>query len=101
MADEIETKTTPEAAPETAPKTTPEAAPETARPEPNRSKSSFRSASTSTSAVDSRLTGGSGVQRSHLRDRKAWLKGRTRAGQTWAQRKTASVTYCPAKVRAG
>ena len=95
MADEIEPKTTPEAAPE--------AAPETARPEPNRSKSSFRSASTSASVstVDSRLTGGSGVQRSHLRDRKAWLKGRSRAGQTWAQRKTASLTYCPAKVRAG
>jgi hypothetical protein len=89
MADEIE------------PKTTPEAAPEAARPEPNRSKSSFRSAPTSTGTVDSRLTGGSGVQRSHLRDRKAWLKGRSRAGQTWAQRKTASVTYCPAKVRAG
>ena len=89
MADEIE------------PKTTPEAAPEAARPEPNRSKSSFRSASTSSSVstVDSRLTGGSGVQRSHLRDRKAWLKGRSRAGQTWAQRKASSVTYCPAKTR--
>jgi hypothetical protein len=103
MADEIEPKTAPETAPETAPQTASETAPQTARPEPNRSKSSFRSASASTSvsAVDSRLTGGSGVQRSHLRDRKAWLKGRTRAGQTWAQRKTASVTYCPAKVRAG
>jgi len=51
-------------------------------------------------AVDSRLTGGSGVQRSHLRDRKAWLKRRTRAGQTWAQRKANSLTYCPAKTRA-
>ena len=38
-------------------------------------------------------------QRSHLRDRKAWLKRRTRAGQTWAQRKNASLTYCPAKAR--
>jgi hypothetical protein len=50
--------------------------------------------------VDSRLTGGSGVQRSHLRDRKTWLKNRTRAGQTWAQRKANSLTYCPAKTRA-
>ncbi|MGA3057646.1 MAG: hypothetical protein ABSE70_06380 [Candidatus Limnocylindrales bacterium] len=67
------------------------------RQEADRSKSSYRS--TPVSTVDSRLTGGSGVQRSHLRDRKTWLKGRTRAGQTWAQRKTASVTYCPAKTR--
>ena len=52
-------------------------------------------------AVDSRNNGGSGVQRSHLKDRKAWLKGRTRAGQTWAQRKAASITYCPAKARQG
>jgi hypothetical protein len=44
-----------------------------------------------------RTTGGSGVQRSHLRDRKRWLKNRVRAGQTWAQRKAASTTYCPAK----
>ncbi len=52
--------------------------------------------------VDSRNTGGSGVQRSHLRDRKAWLKRRRRAGLTWAQRKAASQTYCPAvKTRAG
>ncbi len=51
-------------------------------------------------AVDSRLTGGSGVQRSHLRDRKTWLKNRTRNGQTWAQRKANSLTYCPAKTRA-
>jgi hypothetical protein len=65
--------------------------------EPDRSKSSYRS--TPVATVDNRLTGGSGVQRSHLRDRKAWLKGRARAGQTWAQRKTASVTYCPAKTR--
>ncbi len=69
------------------------------RPEADRSKSSYRSATTTT-AVDSRLNGGAGVQRSHLRDRKAWLKKRTRAGQTWAQRKNASLTYCPAKARA-
>jgi hypothetical protein len=68
------------------------------RREPDRSKSGFRSAPTV--AVDSRSNGGSGVQRSHLRDRKAWLQGRTRAGQTWAQRKAASTTYCPAKTRA-
>jgi hypothetical protein len=67
-----------------------------------RSESSGRSGyrSTSAVAVDNRQTGGSGVQRSHLRDRKSWLKSRTRAGQTWAQRKAASVTYCPAKIRA-
>jgi hypothetical protein len=47
--------------------------------------------------VDSRLTGGSGVQRSHLRDRKSWLKSRTRGGQSWAQRKASSLTYCAAK----
>jgi hypothetical protein len=63
------------------------------------SRSGYRAAAT-TSAVDSRLTGGAGVQRSHLRDRKAWLKKRNRAGQTWAQRKVASLTYCPAKARA-
>lgn len=73
-------------------------APETA--EPSRSKSSYRTSTPSASAVDNRSNGGSGVQRSHLRNRKAWLKGRSRAGQTWAQRKVASVTYCPAKVRA-
>jgi hypothetical protein len=70
-----------------------------AKPEADRSKSSFRSAAASTATVDSRLNGGAGVQRSHLRDRKAWLKKRTRAGQTWAQRKNASLTYCPAKTR--
>jgi hypothetical protein len=74
---------------------TPTAAPG-ARPEPDRSKSSYRAAPTPV-RVDSRLTGGSGVQRSHLRDRKRWLKSRTRAGQTWAQRKATSLTYCPAK----
>ncbi len=83
---------------EKTPATAPATAPATSRPEPDRSKSSYRQAPTV--VTDSRSTGGSGVQRSHLRDRKAWLKGRTRAGQTWAQRKAASVTYCPAKVRA-
>jgi hypothetical protein len=83
---------------EKTPATAPTTAPATSRPEPDRSKSSYRQAPTV--VTDSRSTGGSGVQRSHLRDRKAWLKGRTRAGQTWAQRKAASVTYCPAKVRA-
>lgn len=78
------------------PDATPASAPTPARPEADRSKSSYRA--TPVSTVDSRLTGGSGVQRSHLRDRKAWLKGRSRAGQTWAQRKAASLTYCPAKV---
>jgi hypothetical protein len=62
------------------------------------SRSGYRAAPT-TSTVDSRLTGGAGVQRSHLRDRKAWLKKRSRAGQTWSQRKVASLTYCPAKAR--
>ena len=61
------------------------------------SKSSYRSAPAASNV--GRTTGGSGVQRSHLRDRKTWLKGRTRAGQTWAQRKAASTTYCPAKAR--
>ena len=79
---------------------TPPPAPTAPRPEADRSKSSFRSAAAA-APVDSRLTGGSGVQRSHLRNRKAWLKSRSRAGQTWTQRKVASVTYCPAKVRAG
>lgn len=65
--------------------------------ETGHSKSSYRS----TPAVlnDGRTTGGSGVQRSHLRDRKTWLKSRTRAGRTWAQRKATSDTYCPAKLR--
>ena len=72
-----------------------------AAPEPERRKTESRSSFRSSPAVlnDNRNNGGSGVQRSHLRDRKAWLKGRTRAGQTWAQRKAASVTYCPAKSR--
>jgi hypothetical protein len=43
--------------------------------------------------------GGSGVQRSHLRDRKAWLKKRNRGGKTWMDRKVASLEYCPAKRR--
>jgi hypothetical protein len=50
-------------------------------------------------AAAGRTTGGSGVQRSHLRDRKTWLKRRTRSGRTWAQRKAASTTYCPAAVK--
>jgi hypothetical protein len=66
------------------------------KPEPSSGKSGYRSAPAA-ATVDSRQNGGSGVQRSHLRDRKAWLKKRSRAGQTWAQRKVASVTYCPAK----
>ena len=71
----------------------------TQRSEPDRAKSGYRSATVATS-TDSRSNGGSGVQRSHLRDRKSWLKSRTRAGQTWAQRKAASLTYCPSKARA-
>jgi hypothetical protein len=79
---------------------TEETTPTPSRPESDKSgRSGFRSASPVT--VDSRSNGGSGVQRSHLRDRKAWLKRRARAGQTWAQRKAASTTYCPAKTRAG
>ena len=70
------------------------------KPEADRSRSGFRSAPAAASTVDSRQNGGAGVQRSHLRDRKAWLKRRTRAGQTWVQRKNASLTYCPAKARA-
>ena len=77
-----------------------EAAAPSPKPEADRSKSGFRSAPAASSAVDSRQNGGAGVQRSHLRDRKTWLKKRTRAGQTWAQRKNASLTYCPAKARA-
>ena len=83
---------------EKTPATAPATAPAVSRPEPDRSKSSYRQAPAP--VADSRSNGGSGVQRSHLRDRKAWLKRRTRAGQTWAQRKAASITYCPAKVRA-
>ena len=89
---------TDEKTPASAPASAPATAPATSRPEPDRSKSSYRQAPAA--VADSRSNGGSGVQRSHLRDRKAWLKRRTRAGQTWAQRKAASVTYCPAKVRA-
>jgi hypothetical protein len=66
-------------------------------PTPRReSGNSGFSRATPAAMVDSRLTGGSGVQRSHLRDRKSWLKSRTRAGRTWAERKAASTTYCPA-----
>ena len=69
------------------------------RPEADKASRSGYRAAPSASTVDSRLTGGAGVQRSHLRDRKTWLKKRSRAGQTWAQRKVASLTYCPAKAR--
>jgi hypothetical protein len=65
--------------------------------EPDRGKSGYRSSSSA--SIDSRTQGGSGVQRSHLRDRKTWLKGRTRAGKTWAERKAASATHCPSKAR--
>ena len=74
------------------------AAPQQERKNDNGGRSGFRS-STTPVTVDSRLTGGSGVQRSHLRDRKSWLKSRSRGGQTWFQRKSASLTYCPAKTR--
>jgi len=68
------------------------------QPTPRRdSEKSGFSRSTPTVATDSRSNGGSGVQRSHLRDRKTWLKKRTRAGRTWASRKATSLTYCPAK----
>jgi hypothetical protein len=77
-----------------------EAAAPSPKTEADRSKSSFRSAPAAASTVDNRQNGGAGVQRSHLRNRKAWLKGRVRAGQTWSQRKNASLTYCPAKARA-
>jgi hypothetical protein len=83
--------TTDSAAPASAP---------TKRAEQSTAKSSYRP-SAAAAVTDSRTNGGSGVQRSHLRDRKRWLKGRTRAGRTWAQRKVASVTYCPAKTKAG
>jgi hypothetical protein len=80
--------------------TTTAAAPaESSRGDAKGGKSSYRSAATPVVAVDSRLNGGAGVQRSHLRNRKAWLKRRSRAGQTWAQRKAASLTYCPAKAQ--
>jgi hypothetical protein len=83
-----------------APSAEPQAAAPSPKPEADRSKSSFRSSPAAASTVDSRLNGGAGVQRSHLRDRKTWLKKRVRAGQTWSQRKNASLTYCPAKARA-
>lgn len=38
--------------------------------------------------------GGSGVQRSHLRNRKQWLRKRRRHGLSWAARKVASNEYC-------
>lgn len=76
---------------------TDEITPQSGRSDSDRKSSGFRTASAV--RVDSRLTGGSGVQRSHLRDRKSWLKGRSRGGRTWSQRKAESLSYCPAKVR--
>lgn len=69
----------------------------TPRAEQSSGKSGYRAAASAAAVVDSRSNGGSGVQRSHLRDRKAWLKGRARNGQTWAQRKAVSLTFCPAR----
>ncbi len=69
---------------------------ETNEPKAASGKSGYRAAAP-VAANLSRTTGGSGVQRSHLRDRKRWLKSRIRAGRTWAQRKASSTTYCPAK----
>ena len=80
--------------------TTPATSPAGAPSESKTGKSGYRAAAAPVSAVDSRQNGGAGVQRSHLRNRKAWLKGRSRAGQSWSQRKVASLTYCPAKARA-
>ena len=80
---------------------TDEITPAPQRPESDKGGRSGYRAAPSVATVYSRLTGGAGVQRSHLRDRKAWLKGRSRAGQTWTQRKNASVTYCPAKAQRG
>jgi hypothetical protein len=80
--------------------TAPAAPAERAASEPKTGKSGYRTAAAPVSAVDSRQNGGAGVQRSHLRNRKAWLKGRSRAGQSWSARKVASLTYCPAKARA-
>jgi hypothetical protein len=81
---------------------TDESTPVSSSPSPQRDteRGGYTKRSAPVAAVDSRLTGGSGVQRSHLRDRKTWLKRRTRNGQTWAQRKANSVTYCPSKARA-
>ncbi len=70
---------------------TEESAPTTPRRE---SGNSGFSRSTPVAAAAGRTTGGSGVQRSHLRDRKTWLKGRVRGGRSWAQRKVASTSYC-------
>jgi hypothetical protein len=81
------------------PNATPNATPESPRADAKGGKSSYRASAPAVATVDNRLNGGAGVQRSHLRNRKAWLKGRTRAGQTWAQRKANSVTYCPAKAQ--
>lgn len=46
--------------------------------------------------------GGSGVQRTHLRNRKQWLRDRDRGGMNWMARKMASKEYCgPTSVRRG
>ena len=45
--------------------------------------------------------GGSGPERRHRRNHKAWLKDRSRNGKTWLQRKVAGKEYCPAKTERG
>jgi hypothetical protein len=72
--------------------------PTTARPASGRSGFSR---SGPAPAVAAGTTGGSGVQRSHLRNRKTWLKGRTRNGRTWAERKATSTAYCPSVAKRG
>ena len=69
--------------------------PTPARRESSSDRSGFSRSAPVAASVAGRTTGGSGVQRSHLRDRKTWLRNRTRSGRTWAQRKAASTTYCP------
>jgi hypothetical protein len=76
----------------------PNATPTTAPRAPGRS--GFTRSAPAPAAAD-RTTGGSGVQRSHLRDRKNWLKSRKRNGRTWAQRKADSTTYCPSVAKRG
>ena len=88
MADKTEEK----------PKATQDEAEAPERSAPDRSKSSYRPAASAV-PVAGGAQGGSGVQRSHLRDRKTWLKKRKRAGRTWIERKVASLEYCPAKRR--
>jgi hypothetical protein len=45
------------------------------------------------------VQGGSGQERRHPRNHKAWLKDRARHGKTWTERKTSSLEYCPSKAR--